>query len=66
MASNAEVIRDLTRAKATFQLRTVAMILTDGHAPHCRWCKELVVRGLPCTCDRATKELAAIRAGSDR
>lgn len=34
--------------------------------PHCRWCRELVHRGLPCTCERAQKEAASIRAGTDR
>lgn len=66
MASNAEVIRDLTRAKATFQLRAIETVLTAGHAPHCRWCKELVIRGLPCTCERAQQEAATIRAGTFR
>ncbi len=31
-------------------------------APRCRWCRELVTRGLPCSCDRAQQELARIRA----
>lgn len=90
MPSNADVIRDLTRAKAAFQLRTIETVVTGGgwnsnhHAPpafdvaredgsvdhhvlpHCRWCKELVSRGLPCTCERAQQEAASIRAGTDR
>lgn len=66
-ASNAEVLADLARAKATFQLRAIKTVITGGHAaPHCRWCKGLVCPGLPCTCDRAQKELAAIRAGTER
>lgn len=67
MACNAEVIRDLTRAKATFQLRAIEAVLTHGEPPpHCRWCRELVHRGLPCTCERAQREAASIRAGTER
>jgi hypothetical protein len=62
VASNAEVIRELTRAKVTFQLRAIETVLTDGHAPHCRWCRDLVIRGLPCTCERAQEEARRIRA----
>ncbi len=32
-ASNADVIRDLTRAKAVFQLRAVAAVITDTPRP---------------------------------
>lgn len=63
MASNAEVIRDLTRAKVTFQLRAIEAVLTHGEPPpHCRWCRELVARGLPCTCERAQEEARRIMA----
>jgi hypothetical protein len=31
-------------------------------APHCRWCSHLVIRGLPCTCERAQEEARRIRA----
>lgn len=34
--------------------------------PSCRWCREPVIRGLPCTCQRAQQEFASIRAGTDR
>lgn len=100
MASDAEVIRDLTRAKVAFQLRAVAAAIgvnvrdarpvtttcpiceaanpcplhsfseqcdhrrAVGAAPHCRWCRELVIRGLPCTCERAQEEARRVRAGS--
>lgn len=56
-----ELLRDLARAKVTFQLRAIETVLTAG-APHCRWCRELVIRGLPCTCDRAQEEARRIRA----
>jgi hypothetical protein len=63
--SNADVIRDLTRAKAAFQLRAIEAVLTE-QPPHCRWCKALVIRGLPCTCERAQREAAKIRAETER
>jgi hypothetical protein len=34
----------------------------EMNRPHCRWCRELVIRGLPCTCDRAQEEARRVRA----
>lgn len=65
MASNAEVVRDLVRAKVAFQLRTIETILTAA-PPSCRWCREPVRPNTPCDCDRAQTELARIRAGTER
>lgn len=42
---------------------TDAEVRREMDQPHCRWCRELVIRGLPCTCERAQKEAASIRAG---
>jgi hypothetical protein len=34
--------------------------------PTCRWCRDQVVQNVPCKCDRAQRELAKIRAGTER
>lgn len=45
---------------------TDAEVRAEMDRPCCRWCRELVTRGLPCTCERAQKEAASIRAGTER
>jgi hypothetical protein len=41
-------------------------VLAQMDLPICRWCREPVIRGVPCGCDQAQRELAAIRAGTER
>ena len=61
MATDAEAIRDLTRAKVAFQLRTIEAIVTAG-GQACRWCGQPSIRWTPCSCERAQEEARRIRA----
>jgi hypothetical protein len=45
---------------------TDAEVRVEMDQPCCRWCRAPVIHRLPCTCERAQRELASIRAGTER
>lgn len=66
MTDQAHRFADLMVAATGRGPMTSAEVEAEMSQPICRWCRDPVIRAVPCSCDRAQTELARIRAGSDR